>query len=293
MDGRGRFVACAGRVSSGPMASSGGGRVRTALVTGASSGIGLELCRLLARDGTRVVMVARDEGKLQRAARWVQAEVPTAALSLVPADLAAAGAPGALHPRVARDVGDVDFLANNAGVGLSGRFSDADPRALADLVQLNVAGLTEMTHLYLRDMLARRAGRILNVASTAAYLPGPGMAAYYATKAFVLSFSEALAEETAGSGVTVTALCPGPMATGFPERAGIAGTRLLRSPLVMPAAAVAAAGYRAALDGRRVVIPGLANRLMVEGLRFLPRSVAAAMADRAHQPTGSDEGTGS
>jgi short-subunit dehydrogenase len=272
--------------------TAGGGRVRTALVTGASSGIGLEICRLLARDSARVVMVARDEGRLQRAARWVQAEVTTAALTLVPADLSVPGSAAALHARVERDVGPVDFLANNAGAGLAGRFADADPVATAALVALNVTGLTDLTRPYLRDMLARRAGRILNVASTAAYLPGPGMAVYYATKAFVLSFSEALSEETAGSGVTVTALCPGPMATGFQERAGIAGTRLLQSRLVMPAAVVAATGYRGALEGKRVVIPGLANRLRVEGLRFLPRSVAAAMAGRAHQPAGGGEGGG-
>ena len=272
--------------------TSGGGRVRTALVTGASSGIGLELCRLLARDGARVVMVARDEGRLQRAARWIQAEVPTAALTLVPADLAVKEAAAVLHARVARDVGEIDFLANNAGVGLSGRFAEADPGAVADLVQLNVVGVTELTRPYLRDMLARRAGRILNVASTAAYLPGPGMAVYYATKAFLLSFSEALAEETSGSGVTVTALCPGPMATGFPARAGIKGTRLLRSPLVMPAAEVAAAGYRGALEGKKVVVPGIANKLMVEGLRLLPRAFAATLAGRAHEPAPRPNGSG-
>ncbi len=267
--------------------------MKTALVTGASSGIGLELCRLLARDGARVVMVARDEGRLQRAARWVQAEVPTAALTLVPADLAVPNAAAALHARVEHNVGEVDFLANNAGVGMSGQFSEADPRAVADLVQLNVVGLTELTRPYLREMLGRRSGRVLNVASTAAYLPGPGMAVYYATKAFVLSFSEALAEETAGTGVTVTALCPGPIDTGFAARAGIEGSRLLRGPLVLPAAQVAEAGYRGALEGKRVVIPGLANKLMVEGLRLLPRSVAASLAGRAHEPApGRDEGGG-
>ena len=266
------------------------GRVRTALVTGASSGIGLELGRLLARDGARVVMVARDEGRLQRAARWVQAEVPAAALTLLPVDLAAAGAAAALHERVARDIGDVDLLINNAGVGLSGQFAKSDPEAVASLVQLNVVALTELTGLFLRDMLARRAGRILNVASTAAYLPGPGMAVYYATKAFVLSFSEALAEETAGSGVTVTALCPGPIDTGFAARAGIEGSRLLRSPLKVPAAQVAAAGYRGALEGRKVVVPGLANKVMVEGLRLIPRAVAASLAGRAHEPAAGDDG---
>jgi short-subunit dehydrogenase len=267
-----------------------GGRVRTALVTGASSGIGLELSRLLARDGARVVMVARDEGRLQRAARWLQAEIPTAVLTLRPADLAASGAAAALSERVARDIGEVDFLVNNAGVGLAGRFSSSDPGAVASLLQLNVVALTELTGLFLRSMLARRAGRILNVASTAAYLPGPGMAVYYATKAFVLSFTEALAEETAGSGVTVTALCPGPIDTGFAARAGMEGSRLLRSPLKVPAARVAAAGYRGALEGRKVVIPGLANKVMVEGLRLLPRAVAASIAGRAHEPAEGGEG---
>jgi len=267
-----------------------GGRVRTALVTGASSGIGLELVRLLARDGARVVMVARDEGRLQRAARWVQAEVPAAALTLLPSDLAAPGAAATLHARVARDIGDIDLLVNNAGVGLSGRFATNDPAAVAALLQLNVVALTELTGLFLRDLLARRAGRILNVASTAAYLPGPGMAVYYATKAFVLSFSEALAEETAGSGVTVTTLCPGPVDTGFAARAGIEGSRLLRSPLKRTAAQVAAAGYRGALEGSRVVVPGLANKVMVEGLRLVPRTVAASIASRAHEPGGQPEG---
>ncbi|HZM69251.1 MAG TPA: SDR family oxidoreductase [Candidatus Cryosericum sp.] len=260
------------------------GRVRTALVTGASSGIGLELCRLLARDGARVVMVARDEERLQRAARWIQAEHPGIGLTLLAADLSAPGAAATLMARVEREVDPIDFLVNNAGVGASGPFAASERAQVLGLIQLNVVSLVELTHLLLPGLLERRRGIILNVASTAAFLPGPWMAIYYASKAFVLSFSEALAEEVGESGVSVTALCPGPTATGFQKRAGIEQSRLLRGPLALEAGPVAAAAYRGALGGRRVVIPGAANKAMVQALRALPRTFVSQMARRANQP---------
>ena len=260
------------------------GPVRIGMVTGASSGIGLELCRRLARDGARVVMVARDEEKLTRAARFIAAENRGVAVSQFACDLARAGAAAALHVRVNREAEPVDFLVNNAGVGTSGRFAEADLAAEVDLLQLNIVSLVELTRLFLHDMLARRRGRILNVASTAAFLPGPLMSVYYASKAFVLSFSEALAEEVQGSGVTVTALCPGPTVTGFQGRAGAEGTRLVRGPLLMQAAPVAEAGYRGALEGKRIVIPGLANKAMVQALRVLPRAVVTGMVRRVNEP---------
>jgi len=259
------------------------GRARTALVTGASSGIGLELCRLLARDGARVVMVARDEERLQRAARWVQAEHPGTGLTLLAADLARPGAAASLLARVEREVDPIDFLANNAGVGSSGPFAASDPAQVAGLIQLNVVSLVELTHLLLPGLLARRKGIILNVASMAAFLPGPLMAVYYASKAFVLSFSEALAEEVQGSGVSVTALCPGPTMTGFQKRAGIERARLLRGPLALQAGPVAAAAYHGAIEGRRLVIPGMANKAMVQALRAMPRSLVSQMARRANE----------
>jgi uncharacterized protein len=262
------------------------GRVKTAVVTGASSGIGLELCRLLARDGARVVMVARDPERLQRAARWIQAEHPSTALTLFPADLSRAGSAAALGARLEREVDPADLLVNNAGAGSSGPFADSDLAREMSLVQLNVASLVELTHVVLGGMLRRRSGRILNVASAAGFLPGPLMAVYYATKAFVLSFSEALAEELVGSGVSVTALCPGPTLTGFQQRAGIERARLLRGPLVLEAKEVAACAYRATLEGRRVVVPGIANKVMVQALRVLPRGFVAQMARRANQPGG-------
>lgn len=274
------------------------GRVRTALVTGASSGIGLELCRLLARDGARVVMVARDEERLQRAARWIRTEHPGAGLTILAADLSAEGAVASLVSRLEREVDPIDFLANNAGVGASGPFASSGLAEVSDLIRLNVSNLVELTHRLLPGLLERRRGIILNVASTAAFLPGPLMAVYYASKAFVLSFSEALAEELQGSGVSVTALCPGPTLTGFQKRAGIEQTRLLRGPLALAAAPVAAAAYQGALDGRRIVIPGVANKAMVQALRALPRAFVRQMARRANDvapiegpPSGGEGGT--
>jgi hypothetical protein len=164
-----------------------------------------------------------------------------------------------------------------------GPFASSDRAQITSLIHLNVVSLVELTHLLLPGMLERGKGIILNVASTAAFLPGPLMAVYYASKAFVLSFSEALVEEVEGSGVSVTAVCPGPTVTGFRRRAGIEQARLLRGPLALHAGPVAAAAYRGALDGRRVVIPGMANKAMVQALRALPRAFVRRMARRANE----------
>ncbi len=151
------------------------------------------------------------------------------------------------------------------------------------MIQVNVAALTQLTKLFLPGMLERRRGRILNVASTAAFQPGPLMAVYYATKAYVLSFSEALGNETAGTGVTVTALCPGPTATDFRRRAEFKAARSLPGPLVMDAAAVARAGYEGMLRGKRVVVPGAANRAFVQALRATPRNLATAISRKIRE----------
>jgi short-subunit dehydrogenase len=257
-------------------------RVRTALVTGASGGIGLEIARLLARDGARVLMVARDEERLRRAAGWVRGESPTAETLTLATDLAVPGAAAVVEAWAATEAGPVDFLVNNAGIGAGGPFAAGDADADRTMVALNVVTLMELTRPLLRSMIAARRGRILNVASMAAFLPGPLMAVYYASKAFVLSFSDALAEECHGTGVTVTALCPGPTITGFQRRAGIEKAGLLRGPLVMQAGPVALAGYRGALDGRRIVVPGFANKVMVQALRLLPRATAAHFVRRVN-----------
>jgi short-subunit dehydrogenase len=263
----------------------GQGRARTALVTGASGGIGLEIARLVARDGARVLMVARDEERLRRAAGWVRGESPTAETLTLATDLASPGAASVVAAWVQAEAGPIDFLVNNAGVGAGGRFATGDTEVDQRIVALNVVALMELTRAFLPEMIARGRGRILNVASVAGFLPGPMMAVYYASKAFVLSFSDALAEECRDTGVTVTALCPGPTLTGFQRRAGIerAGpSGRLRGRLVMQAGPVAQAGYQGALAGRRIVVPGLANKVIVQLLRLMPRAGAAALVRRVN-----------
>jgi short-subunit dehydrogenase len=266
--------------------------IRTALVTGASSGIGLELSRLLARDGARVVMVARDDERLRRAARWVQAENPGAGVTTIAADLSRPGAAAELDARARREVDPIDLLVNNAGVGTFGPFAAATADSQIDMLRLNMESVVALTRLTLPDMMARRQGAILNVASMAAFQAGPFMAVYYATKAFVLSFSEALAEELHESGVTVTALCPGPAVTGFGSRAGMEGSRVFSGWLRMEAGAIAAEGYRGALEGRRIVIPGFTNRVLVQALRLLPRRLVSRIVRQVNTPGSPATATG-
>jgi len=174
-------------------------------------------------------------------------------------------------------------LVTGATSGIHGRFSATPLELDLDMIQVNVAALTELTQRALPGMLERRRGRILNLASTAAFQPGPLMAVYYATKAYVLSFSEALANELSGTGVTVTALCPGPTMTEFQRTAGAGETALFRSPLVMDAAAVARAGYQGMRRGQRLVIPGVANNVLVQALRVSPRRLATALVRRIQE----------
>jgi len=246
----------------------------TVLITGASGGIGEELARLFAAHRHDLVLVARSEPKLQSLsgelarAHGIQAR-------LLAADLADPAAP----PRVFDALGElgvtIDILVNNAGFGARGAYSEIEYAVEARMIQVNVAALAHLTRLFLPGMLARRNGKILNVASTAAYVPGPFMAVYYASKAFVLSFSEALAEETQGTGVTVTALIPGPTQTGFAAAAGTQDTTLFRTGKVMSAAAVARVGYDGLMAGKRVAIAGMSNRLTVLSTRLAPRTMLA------------------
>jgi uncharacterized protein len=236
---------------------------RTALVTGASGGIGAELARLLAADGHDMVLVARRADALEALATEL------GGARVLVADLADSAAPA----KLAAEVPDVDVLINNAGVGDYGPFADADLAKTLGIVQLNVASLTELTHRYLPGMLERGRGQILNVASTAAFQPGPLMAVYSATKAYVLSFTEAVAEEVRGRGVTVTALCPGPTRSDFFAGAGMEQSRLVLGRQLPSAAGVARAGYRALRRGRVVTVVGLTNRLLAISVRFTPRAV--------------------
>ncbi|HEX7956413.1 MAG TPA: SDR family oxidoreductase [Pyrinomonadaceae bacterium] len=243
----------------------------TALVTGASGGIGEELARLFAADGHDLVLVARRLDKLALLAAEFEKEYGVTA-RVVASDLARAEAPREIF-EVLREAGvRVDALVNNAGFGSYGLFAETDLNSELGLLQVNVAALTHLTKLFLPGMLARRRGFVMNVASTAAFQPGPLMAVYYASKAYVLSFSEALANECGGTGVVVSALCPGPTETGFVAAAGMTESKLFDRG-AMSARAVAVAGYRGLLAGKTVVIPGLRNNLLARTVGFFPRGL--------------------
>jgi uncharacterized protein len=256
----------------------------TALITGASSGIGLELASLAAQDRHDVVLVARQRERLESVGRGLQEEYGVR-VSVLAKDLNDPSAPAELERELAERHIEIDVLVNNAGLGVYGFFKDTSIDRELEAIQVNVSALTHLTKLVLGGMLARRRGRILNVASTAAFQPGPIMAVYYATKAYVLSFSEALANECSGSGVTVTALCPGPTRTEFEGRAGSpAGILLRKKGFVMSASDVAREGWRGMKAGKRVVIPGLANRLLVQAERVSPRRLVTAISRRIREP---------
>jgi short-subunit dehydrogenase len=255
----------------------------TVLITGASGGIGLELARQFAAGGYDLVLVARSGARLEEIAAELASRHGVAARAL-PRDLAAREAPEEIFRQLSSDGVAIDVLVNNAGFATFGAFVEIDLARELEELQLNVVTLTHLTKRFLPGMLARRRGGVLNVASTAAFQPGPLMAVYYASKAYVLSFSEALAEELAGTGVAVTALCPGPTATGFQQRAAMQESKLFAGLLkVADAAAVARAGYAGFRAGRRIVVPGLINRLGVQSLRLSPRALATRMVKRMQE----------
>jgi uncharacterized protein len=246
---------------------------RTALITGASGGIGLELTRLLAADRHDVVMVGRDRERLERVAGDLRTRFRVA-VRCEARDLS--------EPRAAFDLWNalnaaglsIDVLVNNAGVGMFGTVEEQDPGDLDRMLQLNVAALTALTRLVLPGMRRRHWGRILNVASVVAYQPGgPRMAAYYATKAFVLSFSRGLARELRGTGISVTVLSPGPTETAFDDRAGARVDVPYKRVSKMSAAAVARAGYDGMWRQSREVIPGLLTKALALAGEFSPRAI--------------------
>ena len=251
----------------------------TALITGASGGIGHELARLFANDHHNLVLVARSEVKLAQFADELQRQfgVLVKAIAL---DLTAPNAPQMLFDQLKRQGIAVAILVNNAGYGKLGEFAAVPIEESLGQIQLNVTALTSLTRLFLGPMLERGSGRIMNLASTAGFQPGPLMAVYYATKAYVISFSEALANELAGTGVTVTCLCPGATDTGFAGRAGNDKSRLFKQLAPMDAKTVALKGYRGLMTGKTLVIPGLKNWLLTESLRVSPRKLVTAISRR-------------
>jgi short-subunit dehydrogenase len=236
-----------------------------AIVTGALGGLGLEFAKLLAGDGHDLVLVARSADKLETLADQVRSQHHVN-VEVIAQDL---GVPDAAA-RIVERVPSCDILVNNAGFASNGPFDTIPPARVREELLLDVVTLTELTRSYLPGMRERGSGRILNVASTAGFLPGPFMAVYYASKAYVLSFSQALAEELRGSGVTVTALAPGATATGFADRADVAKTLLFRLPTA-EAVTVATAGYRGMMAGKDLVIPGFPNQVLAFVIRFTPR----------------------
>jgi uncharacterized protein len=261
---------------------------RTALVTGASGGIGAELARLFARDGWDVVLVARSREGLEKVGRQL-ADTHGVRYHAISADLTDPAAPQTIYDAVHALGIEVDALVNNAGFGLMGPFVDTGREPPTDLgrelemLQVNVVALTHLSKLFLPAMVRRGRGYVMNVASTAAFQPGPLMAVYYASKAYVLSFSEALSVELAGTGVSATALCPGATRTEFQSTANMEDSRLFRAGHVMTAAQVAEAGYNAMLAGRSSVVTGAVNRVMAAGTRFIPRRMAARLAKMAQE----------
>jgi short-subunit dehydrogenase len=251
------------------------GTGKTALITGASSGIGWEMSQLLAADGYSLIVCARRKAQLSRLADDLKARFGTV-VRVVVWDLGAPNASEALWHELQRGAATpIDVLINNAGVGDSSPFAECDLAGCQRMMQLNVNAVTELTRCVLPSMLERRFGRILNLASVVAYQPGgPGMAVYYATKSYVLSWSKGLARELAGSGVRVTALCPGPTRTEFEQRAGAGEQRAFRWLPKLSARAVAAAGYRAINLGSSVAVPGWFNKLLAIAGELPPRRIA-------------------
>jgi len=256
---------------------------QTALITGASTGLGAEFARLFARDKYNLVLVARTGPKLAELADELRQEHGIT-VKTIPLDLGLPQASQNLFEETQRAGIDVDVLVNNAGYGRSGNFADIPLEESYGQIQLNITALTLLTRLYLGPMLERRSGSIMNVASTAAFQPGPLMAVYYATKAYVLSFSEALANELRKTDIRVTCFCPGATLTEFHKRAQTENARLFKQLAPMDAKTVAEDGYRALMTGKTVAISGFKNWLVAESVRFAPRKMVTAISRWVAEP---------
>ncbi len=253
------------------------GNQQTALITGASGGIGYELAKLFARDRHNLVLVARSGDKLVQLANDLQGQCRIT-VKTVAIDLAATLSPQFLFDQLRREGIQIDVLVNNAGYGNFGEFANLPLDDALGQINLNITALTALTRLFVPSMVERHSGKIMNVASTAGFQPGPLMAVYYATKAYVISFSEALANELSKSGVTVTCFCPGATETGFAMRAGNDKTRLFQKLKPMNVKTVAADGYRGLMKGKTLVISGVRNWLVAESVRFAPRKTVTAIS---------------
>lgn len=256
----------------------------TALITGASGGFGADFARLFAQDGYDLVLIARSEGKLKQLAQELVSQHGIRAL-VIAQDLTAAAAPQQIFDQLQTAGVHVEVLINNAGFASYGLFHELDMNKELELVQLNVKTLVHLTRLFLPGMVQRGRGRVLNVASTAAFQPGPLMANYYASKAYVLSFSEALANELEGTGVTTTCLCPGPTRTGFQDRAAMQESKLVQGGL-MDSMTVARQGYAGLVAGKTIIVPGFQNWIGTFLPRFVPRKMATRLVRNLQERRG-------
>lgn len=254
----------------------------TALVTGGSGGIGLELAKQFASHGHDLVITARHRDALEAVAGTLEGKYGVK-VTVVAADLTDPDAPQRVFDAIEAEKIDIQFLVNNAGFGLGGAYADTDIKRELEMVQVNIIALMQLTKMFMPTMMKRKSGRILNVASTAAFLPGPLMSVYYASKAFVLSFSQALDEELRDSGVSVTCLCPGSTATKFAETAGLQNSKLFAAIGGTTAEQVAQYGFDALMRGERVAVVGLKNKVMVQAERFAPRKLLATIARKAQE----------
>ena len=256
---------------------------KTALITGASSGIGKALADQFAKDGYHLVLAARGVARMQTLADQLQQQHKVQ-VTVIGADLETNDGAGKLHADIKSHGITIHALANNAGYGTFGEFKDSALAPELAMMQLNMNTVVVLTKLFLPDLIATR-GKVLNTASTAAFQPGPYMAVYYATKAFVLSFSEAIAAELEGTDVTVAALCPGPTASGFQDKADMHASALVKGKKLPSSEEVAAAGYRAMQRGQRVFIPGAMNWIMAQSVRLTPRNMVTAMVKQMSKPS--------
>lgn len=245
----------------------------TALITGASGGIGFELAKVHASKGDNLVLVARNKTKLDELKIELEKQYKIS-VHTIGKDLSAPNAAQEVYDEVKQKNITVNYLINNAGFGDFGMFYETDWNKELNMINLNITTLTHFTKLFLIDMVKRGSGKIMNVASTAAFLSGPTMAIYYASKAYVLSFSEAIDNEVRDKGITVTTLCPGPTESGFLEAAALQDSKLFKGKKIASSKEVAEYGYKSMMQGKTVAIHGLMNRIMANAVRFIPRSLA-------------------
>lgn len=245
---------------------------KTALITGGSGGIGFELAKLHAKNGDNLILVARSKERLEIIKKDLEEEYGIK-VDVITKDLSLSGSTEELYNEVKYMKVKVDYLINNAGFGLFGEFSETNWEKELSMINLNIIALTHLTKSFIRDMKLSGGGRIMNVASTAAFQPGPRMAIYYATKAFVLHFTEALAEELDGTNISITAFCPGATDTQFQKESKMEKTKLVSLMSLDDVVTVSKYGFDAMMEGKRIAIPGVIHKISSKSYRFLPRNI--------------------